>query len=269
MIALASFVWAVATSTSTASSTEPSAQRVGGGAPTQHEDTEAFLRSARVVEKRILNEGITLPEVVVLEQDGVRRKAAFKGREIAFPDTVHIGRESQKGLRDSWKFEVAAYELDKLLSLGLVPVTVLRKIDGHEGALVEWIEGVLPEFGASPQGFSADLWEDEVAKTWLFDYLAYNIDRTPENLLVTTGFKVRLIDHSRAFQRFLIPMRPLSRFPRRVIENLRARGEEDMRRALGAYLAEDELRALLERRKRILERVDSLLASQKESDVLF
>lgn len=233
------------------------------------EETEAFLRSARIVEKKIIKEGITLPEAVVLEQAGLRRKAAFKAKEVNFQETVRIGKEAQQGLRDSWKFEVAAYELDKLLGLGSVPVAVVRKIDGHEGALIEWIDGVLPQYGAAPAGFSPAAWQDEVAKTWLFDYLAYNIDRTPDNLLVVQGFKVRLIDHSRAFQRFLIPMRPLRRFPREVIRNLRARTEEDFRRSLGPYLTEAELAALFERRRLLLQRVDALLATEKESDVLF
>jgi hypothetical protein len=232
-------------------------------------DVEIFLRSGEVVEKRVIREGITLPDQVRLELGGVRRRAAFKARDIFFPDTMRIGSETQKGLHDSWKFEVAAYELDKLLGLGMVPVTVARRIEGHEGALIDWVEGVLPEFGASPSGFDPQVWEDEVARVWLFDYLAYNIDRTPDNLLIVEGFKARLIDHSRAFQRFLIPMRPLRRFPRPVIENLRTLGEEVFREKLGPYLDDEELQALLERRKLVLQRVDELLASRPPSEVLF
>jgi hypothetical protein len=232
-------------------------------------ERERFLRNARVLDKEIIQEGITLPERVRLELDGVQRKAAFKARELVLPQSVRIGQETQEGLRDSWKFEVAAYELDKLLGLDLVPVAVVRKIEKHEGALIDWVEGVLPEFGASPAGFDSRAFENEVARAWLFDYLAYNIDRTSDNLLVVNGFKVKLIDHSRAFQRFLVPMRPLSRFPRAAIERLRGTRPEDFRRALRPYLTEDELEALLARRKRVLERVDELLASRPESEVFF
>ncbi len=83
------------------------------------------------------------------------------------------------------------------------------------------------------------------------------------------GFEVRLIDHSRSFQRLLVPMRPLARFPRRVIENLRHLRDGDFREALGPYLTRDEIGALLERRRRVLKRVDELLATRPESDVLF
>jgi hypothetical protein len=217
-----------------------------------------------------IDTGITLPRRVWLEEGGKRRRAVFKSFEVFFPgQVVGVGEEQQRGLRDSWKFEVAAYELDKKLGLGMVPVTVVRKIGDEQGALIDWVDGVLPEFETSPAGFSMMEWQDEVDRVWLFDYLAYNIDRTPENLLVVEGFKVRLIDHSRAFQRFLVPMRPLSRFPRTVVENLRRLRDEDLREALGSYLTGDELGALLERRRLVLERVDQLLLERPQGEVLF
>jgi hypothetical protein len=50
---------------------------------------------------------------------------------------------------------------------------------------------------------------------------------------------------------------------------LRGARPEDFRRALRPYLTEEELEALLARRKRVLERVDELLASRPESEVFF
>ncbi|HXV61074.1 MAG TPA: hypothetical protein VEK15_10300 [Vicinamibacteria bacterium] len=237
---------------------------------TQISEREIFLLEAAIVGQQVIETGITLPEMLELERNGVRRRAAFKTRDIEIPNQlVTVGREQQHGLRDSWKFEVAAYELDKLLGVGMVPVTVVRSIDDHQGAVIDWVDGVLPAFETSPEGFRLDEWEDEVATIWVFDYLAYNIDRTPDNLLITEGFEVRLIDHSRAFQRFVVPMRPLVRFPKRVIDALRILGADDFRSALGEYLTREELEALLERRKRVLERVDELLSKRAESEVLF
>ena len=241
-----------------------------GAAPGQERSQrEAFLRAAEVVGREVVDVGITLPQRVELELDGVRRSAIFKSVEITRPGTFRAGRERQEGLRDSWKFELAAYELDNLLGLDLVPVTVVRKIDDREGALIDWVDDVLPEYGTSPAGFDGASWEDEVAKVWLFDYLAYNVDRSPENLLVTSEFGVKLIDHSRAFQRFLVPMRPLSRFPQQAIERLRRMTDDEIRGPLAAYLTDEEIDALLERRRRVLERVDALLASKPRSEVLF
>ena len=243
---------------------------IANGAPGQERSQrEAFLRTAEVVAREVLAVGITRPERVELEQDGVRRSANFKRMELSIPGQIRVGRETQPGMKDSWKFELAAYELDKLLGLDLVPVTVVRTIDDREGALIDWIDDVLPEYGASPAGFDLASWENIVATVWLFDYLAYNVDRSPVNVLVTPGFGVKLIDHSRAFQLFLVPMRPLSRFPRRAIERLRRSPDDEIRERFATYLSDAEIAALLERKRRVLERVDTLLASRQESEVLF
>ena len=245
------------------------------GAPGEtFEDSKAeratFLREAEVIGQETMSTGITRPQLVELRHNGVTRRAVFKGFEADFPRRVMtVGLEQQQGLRDSWKFEVAAYELDQLLGLGMVPVTVVREVAGHEGALMDFVEDILPDFETSPDGFSLDDWQKQVEAVWFFDYLAYNIDRTPENLLVTKGFKIRLIDHTRAFQSFLRPMRPLSRFPQLAIDRLRTLEEDDFEEALGSYLDGDEMEALLERRKRLLEHVDRLLEEHPKEDVFF
>ncbi|MCH7824697.1 MAG: hypothetical protein IH849_07840 [Acidobacteria bacterium] len=230
---------------------------------------EAFLRTAEVVDVQVVSVGITLPQRVELEQGGVRRSAMFKSMDLTDSRQIRIGQEVQEGLRDSWTFEIAAYELDNLLGLNLVPITVVRTIGDNEGALIDWVDDAMPEYGVSPEGFDMAAWEDEVAKVWLFDYLAYNIDRTPENLLLIPGFGVKLIDHSRAFQRFLVPMRPLMRFPRQAIDRLRALSEDEIRRSFSDYLTGEEIDALLIRTRRVLDRVDELLAAKPEDEVLF
>ncbi len=246
---------------------------IGGTAATaaaqERAAREAFLRTAEVVDVEVFGVGITLPQRVELEQGGVRRSAMFKSVDVTSPRQIRVGREVQEGLRDSWTFEIAAYELDNLLGLDLVPITVARTIGGNEGALQDWVEETMPEYGVSPEGFDMAAWEDEVAKVWFFDYLAYNIDRTPGNLLLVPGFGVKLIDHSRAFQRFLVPMRPLMRFPRQAIDRLRALSDDKIRESLSAYLTGEEIEALLTRRRRVLDRVDGLLATKSEHEVLF
>ena len=48
--------------------------------------------------------------------------------------------------RDSYKFNMAAYELDKLLELNMVPVSVERKVGGNMAAVTWWVDdGLMTE----------------------------------------------------------------------------------------------------------------------------
>jgi hypothetical protein len=49
---------------------------------------------------------------------------------------IKPGRDS--GYWESYKSEIAAYELDKFLGLGMIPPTVERRVDGDVGAAVMW-----------------------------------------------------------------------------------------------------------------------------------
>jgi len=146
-------------------------------------EIEAFLKTAKVTEKKEIGKGVTKPEKIRLELDGRVRFGVFK--KVERPD-------------DSWKSEVAAYELDKLLGLGMVPPTVERRVDRHKGCLQLWVEGVpMKEFESDlvDPGF----WRQQVSVMWLFDDLIANVDRHLNNALVTADQRLVLIDNSKSF----------------------------------------------------------------------
>ena len=145
---------------------------------------EDFLERAKVVKLVKIGTGVTDSHKVELVLDGQVHQAIFK--KI---DSTH----------DSWKREVAAYELDKLLGVRMVPPTVERSIRGRRGCLQLWIDGqALDELDAPP----ADLhsWRRQIAVMWLFDELSGNTDRHLNNIVVAPGHRVVLIDNSRAFK---------------------------------------------------------------------
>jgi len=47
----------------------------------------------------------------------------------------------RRGYWESYKSEIAAYELDKLLAMNMVPPAVERTIEGETGAAVMWVDG--------------------------------------------------------------------------------------------------------------------------------
>lgn len=233
------------------------------------EAREAFLRTARVVSMKDVGEGATRPIKVVLDDGKVRMPAIFKTVDLQMKTPSRFGGERVEEYIDSYKYEIAAYELDKLLKLNALPVIVEREIDGKRGSLREWIEDVMPHYGHGNPPPDMDWARDWMHTVWLFDYLIYNADRRVHNLLVGTKWNPVLIDHSMVFTRFEKPFRPMYRFPREVIENLRNLDEGRVKKALGRYLKPYQIDSLMRRRQIILDRVDRQVAARGESVTLF
>jgi hypothetical protein len=236
----------------------------------------AFLRTARVVDRTPIGKGITRPDRMTLT-DGTRtHRALWK--------TIHerkMGLHRLEGgglefdFRDSWKSEVAAYELDTLLGLGLVPPTVERRIDGRAGSLQMWVEAAMTEDERKRKGKEAPdaaAWNAQMHKVRLLHQLTYNTDyRNVRNVLVDPAFRVYAVDSSRAFriQESLLTPEDLERFSRAVLDRLAALDRLTLEARLGAWLERRQIDGLLARRDRILALVKERIAEKGEEAVLY
>ena len=239
-------------------------------APVGHlplEDTEQVLKTARIVQMAATGQGITGSQKVELE--GRRLEAIFKTVDGRYKTRYTFGRETAQMIRDSYKHEIAAYELDKLLDLGLVPPVVERVLGGRPGSLQLWVERTQYRFIHAQPPPDRGRAADDVHVIRLFDFLIFNIDRHQRNLFFGVGWSPVVIDHSLAFHPMTTPARPLYRFPRRTVERLRALDRRQIKRALGRSLEKDQIRGLEQRRLRVLELVDAALAERGEEQVLF
>lgn len=233
-----------------------------------HEELEYFLKKAKVIERKKLGKGITNPDKVTLELDGVVRHAIYK----------RIDKQ-----HDSWRNEVGAYELDKLLGLGMVPPTVKRSIGGRRGCLQLWVTGtVMFEYdGEFPD---MDRWREQVSVMWLFDDLIANIDRHLNNAMVSPDHRLMLIDNSKTFryEKKLINdlnatgtgtharfwgvdydenrERYNTRYPPELVERLRALSEDDLKRAIKKVIWGQNRKLVAKRLELILERIESMEA---------
>jgi len=163
--------------------------------------------------------------------------------------------------RDSWKHDVAAYELDKLLGLGLVPPTVERRIDGRVGSLQLWIEGAMSDRDRRHKGLSPPdpaQWANRRAAIRFLRELAYDTDYNIQNTLIGPGFRVWAIDFSRAFR--VTPQLPspetLDRLSLATVERLRALDRSTVETRLGAWLDGVQIEGLMKRRERMLALAD-------------
>lgn len=105
-----------------------------------------------------------------------------------------------RGFWESYKSEIAAYELDKLLKMDMVPPTVERQLEGSSGAAQQWVENIVDATDpALPTGENRARWENQLVRMTMFDNLIGNRDRNRGNMLRDASWNLILIDHLRAF----------------------------------------------------------------------
>ncbi len=221
-------------------------QRGGVPATKNLEQIEQFLRTADVVAMEDFPPGSTGLQKVTLAQGETVRHAVLK--RAGFPPD----------LNDSWKLVIAAYEVDKLLGLNMVPPTVERTVRGTKGSLQLWIENGMSEAERLEKKIGppdVEAWSRQLCKVRVFDQLIYNIDRNLSNLLIDENWKVYMVGHVRTFEATpdLLDPRNLTHLFVSMMEALKKLNKANLTRSCSGYLSDAEIDAVLARRDRILE----------------
>ena len=222
---------------------------------------EDFLRTAKVAKLEEVPIGVTKPQRAVFDPGGLVRRAAWKPLLPSYKGGYH----------ESYKAEVAAYKLDRLLDMQMVPPVVERQISRIDGAIVYWIENTHPwDVKSPPVGPTAE-WSHQVSRMRLFDWLIANIDRNAGNLLYDDDWHLFLIDHSRAFidRKDLKGVTAPARVDRAFWNKIEALTPQQLQDALGEWLTKKELEALLARRDRMREEIAKMVAQRGEDSVFF
>jgi hypothetical protein len=234
--------------------------------PSPGELLERFLLKAPVVAvDKSLQLGRMSAWLVTLSDGKTTRQAFFKS----------VRRPRPALMPDSYTYELAVYELDKLLGLGLVPATVERQLDGRTGSLQVFLEGVETEksrLRKNLQPPDLQAYQDQLEDINLLENLTCTPRQDLGDILIQTDtWKVWRVDFSEAFMPAteLLPERLIRRASRRFTSALRGWDEAQVRRKLARYLNMAELEALITRRHLILEEIDRLIREKGEAAVLF
>jgi len=237
-------------------------------------DKENFLRQAAIVTVVEIGHGVTKPIRATMELRGVRHSGKIQVINKELPD--FFGEDNKPvPMMDSWRFNVAAYKVDRLLGLKMATVAVRREFHGKPAAFSWWVDDVMfEEVDRIKKGLEPPDPEDferQRAVSRVFDELILNIDRNLSNLLITKSWRIALIDHSRCFTPYpgIRNKANLTRCGRPLLESMKKLNSAGIAGAVQKFLTTAETDAMLARRDKIVAFFEQEVKEKGEASVLF
>ena len=232
-------------------------------APLTDEQIETFLRTARVVRTRGAGKGVTGSIRATLSDGTLTHDAQIQTIDERKTEFRASSGAVEFNFRDSWRFNVAVYRIDRLLGLQLVPVSVARTWNSNRGAFTWWIDDVLMDEGERLKRKTVPpdnrCWSEQIRLVRVLDQLIDNNDRNIGNLLITKNWRIWAIDHTRAFRYSTVPRNRamLTGIDRDVLARLEALDFPTLKQAVADYITDADIRALLSRRDGIVAHLKS------------
>jgi Calcineurin-like phosphoesterase len=168
----------------------------GASAPARHPRFSALEAGSMTAEEleRLLREGDLGRPV---EDEAGRTIVKLESGSLEM-DALFI-RSRRKGFVP----ELAAYRLDRLLGLDMVPVTVEREVDGDAGVLQLFAANAKDEQSRRETGDGYQAWcplPEQWNAMYIFDTLMHNAPRHPQNIRYSPGnWQLVLTGHDESF----------------------------------------------------------------------
>ncbi len=238
------------------------------------DEMDKFLRTAKIVQHKELGEGITNSRRATLS-DGTLTHDAHVQTIAEFKPQYNTPTGTELNFQDNWKFNVAGYLLDRIMELGMVPMSVERKFGGTSASLTWWVDDVLmtekQRYQQNTQPPDTDKWSRQMNVVRVFDELIYNTDRNLGNLVITKDWDLWMIDHTRAFRNAKTLRNPknLVKCDKYMLERLKALNKEELNRTMKGYLNGMQVDGMLARRDLIVQHFEKEAAARGEAAVFY
>jgi hypothetical protein len=238
------------------------------------QEEEKFLQTARILTLKTLSRGVTKSSRATLS-DGKRMHDAH----VQTVDKRLVNLYAPDGTpvpwHDSYKYNIAAYRLHRLLGLDMIPMSVERKIDGKPASVTWWADDIqmleLDRLRKKIEPPDPKNWQQQMANVQVFDHLIYNVDRNLENLAISKTWRVILIDHTRAFSAVPKMMDPdsLKICGRQLWDKLQKLSAPTVQESVDGYLSKEEIAGVQKRRDLIVQHFQEQIKQRGEQAVLF
>jgi len=226
---------------------------------------EVFLRTAAVVSiQKDATGGRTAPWIISLNDGKTSMRAFFK----------YIHRPRPAMLPTSFSYEIAAFELSKIVGLEIIPPVVEREIENLPGSLQIYIDGCLTETERLRKKIeppAPEVFERRLEDINVFENLTFALSDPKDILIHEDDWTVCRVDFAEAFDTSpeLIPNQDIRRCSRKLYENLTKVDPCILKNRLTSYLNAEEIESMLKRRQAILARISELIREKGEEAVLF
>jgi hypothetical protein len=242
------------------------------------DEMESLLLKGRIADRKGSPRGVTDAYRVTLS-DGQRTHDAQVQNVDIFRDRFEVTpKYTEFNFRDTYRYNIAAYRLSRLIGLDNVPMSVPRLVDAKQAAVTWWIDDVAMNEGARLKLSARDRLGPNPSRTnayihilRVFDELIQNRDRNAGNLVWTKDWTMWMIDHTRAFRTDPELRNPklLERCERSLFAGMQALTRDAISAAMRDNLLQPEIDALLARRDRIVKLFQEKIEKSGEAAVLY
>ena len=243
------------------------------------EQMKHFLKTAKIVRSRTTSKGVTAPKRLTLTDGVITQDAIFQSvdekKMVASLSGGGRSASTELNFVDSYRYNLAAYALAELLGLDyMMPVYVERRWSGTTGSIGWWVTTLMDEsdrLKKKIQPPNPAEWNNQMYRMRVFTALVRDTDRNLTNVLITPEWKVFMIDFTRGFrlQPELMHIKDLAKMDRTLWERLQALERSAVKKAVGDWLTNGELDAMMKRRDLLVAHFSKLIADVGEEKVLY
>lgn len=242
------------------------------------EQIKDFLKNAKITKVRDTQKGVTAPRRMTLTDGTITHDAVFQAiddRQTVAHLTGARGAQTELNFVDSYKYNIAAYEIATLLGIQyMMPPYVERRWNGQMGSISWFVPTQMDESERLKKKIEPPRpgeWNNQMYRMRVFSALLRDTDRNLTNVLITPDWRVMMIDFSRAFrlQPELLHIKDLNKIDRSLLAKLEALNRDDIKRVAENFLTKAETDALFQRRDLLVAHFKKLVADLGEDKVLY